>query len=286
MNSFDDGAHGGDFQLADVTSLFAAEPDLEPGPSSSGRQRCIAEAVEADVLPRLLAVAGLAEPEKHAVGDPVELEVFCDLLLADGLTDSFNFIETSIRRGRSLEKIYLNQIVPAARRFGFMWEQDVIGFSEVTLGLARLQQIQRRLSPSFVNSSPEPRVAVNRPKALFTTTPGDTHALGILLVADFFARAGFATSVEVNPTTADLARRVVGEGIGLLGISAGASRFVADLTDTITTLRAAAGGRPLTVLAGGFAFMVEDPPTAEMIGADHVVCDPQKAIDLVESELN
>ncbi|MEL6476922.1 MAG: cobalamin-dependent protein [Pseudomonadota bacterium] len=242
---------------------------------------CLAQAVETDIVPRLLAASRASDTEPAgAIGDPGDLDRFCAILLGGTLEDSIDFVEDLVRRGQALDRIYLGQVAGAARRLGVLWEEDTISFAEVSMGLSRLHMLLRRLSPSFGKD----RTAAG-PTALLAVTPGETHALGIVITADFFARAGFATRVELAPTLDDLLDHLRDPELRLVGLSASASRFLPVMTETISALRRARADSPIAIMAGGAAFdRLEDrDAAARQVGADSIATDPEQAVQTARS---
>ena len=67
------------------------------------------------------------------------------------------------RRGASVETLYLDLLAPTARHLGDLWDADVCDFTEVTVGLGRLQQVLHELSPAFQSEIAQPRARPARP---------------------------------------------------------------------------------------------------------------------------
>ena len=59
------------------------------------------------------------------------------------------YVEALRAQGVSLESLYLDLLAGAARRLGEWWASDLCDFADVTVGVGRLQQILRELSPEF-----------------------------------------------------------------------------------------------------------------------------------------
>ena len=62
-----------------------------------------------------------------------------------------------VARGLSVERVYLDLLGPTAQYLGLLWEQDLCDFTDVTVGLGRLQRVMRELSPAFGKSVEYPR---------------------------------------------------------------------------------------------------------------------------------
>ncbi|MEM8791392.1 MAG: cobalamin-dependent protein [Pseudomonadota bacterium] len=242
-------------------------------------EECLQATIEVDVIPRLLAASRAIETEPvDARAQPSDLDTFCQVLLGDTVEDVFLYIDEQIQRGVTLDAVYLGHLAGAARRLGVLWEEDAISLGEVSIGLMRMHQVLRRLSPSFVSEAP---VAATSGTALFAVAPGETHALGVVIMAEFFTRAGWQTHVDLNPEEDELSAAVLRSGATLVGLSASATRFLPQVKTSIDLIRTAVDGRPLFILVGGNAF-AEDPSAARRVGADGFAHDAIEALALVK----
>lgn len=244
---------------------------------------CIQTTIEEDVIPRLLAASRSVETEPaDARAEPADLDRFCTILLSDTAEHVHGYIDRLIDRGISLDSVYLGHLAGAARRLGVLWEEDAITLGEVSMGLMRMHQILRRLSPSFISDAPSENTGK---VALFAVAPGETHALGVVIMADFFTRAGWQTQVDLNPEIGTLARSVRDSHASIVGISASATRFLPDVADSIKAIREGTQDRRIFVLVGGNAF-AEEPDAARRVGADRFASDAIEAIEAANALLN
>ena len=78
-----------------------------------------------------------------------DVEHFAKLMLANDEEPSFEAVMSYRARGVSIEKLYLDLLAPAARYLGELWNEDLCTFTDVTVGLGRLQRVLRELSPAF-----------------------------------------------------------------------------------------------------------------------------------------
>lgn len=105
--------------------------------------------------------------------------------------------------GVSPRDLCLSHVAPAARLLGQWWEEDRLTFSEVTLGVARLQTLLRRLPPPPLGT-----LSGARPGAIFATVPGETHTLGTSMAADHFRRIGWDITLILGATRAELRDKI------------------------------------------------------------------------------
>jgi methanogenic corrinoid protein MtbC1 len=270
-------------------ALFAAGGQAEEGPSrgaaSDGRgaefDECLADVVESSLIPRLIAASAAAATEPAgARGDPAELDRFCRVLLTEGLDGAMRIIDGLRGRGVGIADIYSGYVAGAARRLGVLWEEDAISFTEVSTGLSRLHGVVRRLSPGFVTGGSD---GSGGRSALFAVTPGETHALGVVIAAEHFARAGWRLRVDLDPDMAGLVRAVGRDSFDVVGLSISASRYIDRLKRTVAMVRKA---NPASVVVVGGSLLAEQPELADDIRPDYVAADAESATRAMTSILD
>ena len=57
------------------------------------------------------------------------------------------YVESLLARRVTPSAVYLDLLTPAARQLGAMWDEDRCDFTQVTVGLMRLQQVMRADQP-------------------------------------------------------------------------------------------------------------------------------------------
>lgn len=165
-------------------------------------------------------------------------------------------------------------VAPAAQFLGQLWKQDVCDFFEVTIGIGRLQAFMDSLA------TPEPVSAADiMRRALLIALPGETHLLGVRMVAKFLESTGWDVSIEENLAAEDNAQTVASEWIGVVGVSMSVASRVELAARTIAVVRQASLNPHIAVMAGGKA-LVENPQLAFQIGADAVGYDAPTAVVL------
>lgn len=201
------------------------------------------------------------------------IEQFCAALIDEAPHRALEVVQRLLDCGVSVDAFYETYIPRAATRLGDMWLDDQIGFTGVTLGMARLTEVFRSLSPRYLcrrpDETPHVRGAATRAgpfRALLALAPGEDHALGVVMAADQFQRAGWAVRVELRSTPAGLECILRERAFDLVGLSAGSRRRIPVLRDTVARLRAAT--RPATRFALGGALVALDENAAEACGVD------------------
>ena len=111
-------------------------------PATQARLGELVDALESEVIPRLLQAHRQADPrEQPADRDvaPTEAEVraFAQLVLARDDRPATELVESLQGRGVSVEGLFLHLLAPAARHLGALCDQDLCDFTEVTIGVGR-----------------------------------------------------------------------------------------------------------------------------------------------------
>lgn len=223
------------------------------------------EAPPSSLPPMLLAHAlGNLLAERMADGSKgFAITQLCSALVDDSPEAGIAYVDRLLDCGVSVQSLYDTYIPRAAQQLGEMWCEDTLGFSEVTLGMTRLTEIFRRLSPTFLKTGE--RIAHTR-RALFALTPGESHSLGIAMAADYFQRGGWAVRVELRADADELARIAGSHDFDLVGISAGSRRAIPRASDTVKALRGAI--RPGVPIILGGPLVTLEKTAAEQVGAD------------------
>ena len=270
-------------------SLLREEPpDLAPVQTPTARERVarIVRTLESDVIPRLVRAHQptnvLTHPRLGAEAlAQVELQDFVAMILgADHSWDGT--IRSLLNRAVSVESIYLDLLTPAARELGRMWEDDTASFSEVTVGVGRLQQIMRTLSPSFGAEVDHP---ADGRRILLVPAPGEQHTFGITIVAEFFRRDGWEVVGGTGEHTLDPVAAVRQEWFDVIGISVGVEARLDWLKSAIATIRNSSRNKGIGVMVGGPIF-VAHPERADEVGADALAPDGREAPHMAEQLLD
>jgi len=254
--------------------------DRRPELAPPLRPETVAHVIADEVIPRLLAAhrhegldgtggspdhIALAEAENFA---PLALELEADQLL--------DHVEVFLRRGVSIDTVFVELLAPAARRLGILWEDDLCDFVDVTMGLWRLQEIVRELSSRVPENFTDPASAR---RALFSVMPGCQHSFGTVLIDDVFRRGGWTSEALPVCTTPDLLDRVARASIDVVGLTITHDDHIARLPSLILALRSVSRNPRLCIMIGGRTVM-ENPELVTTCGADGSAPDAIRALEL------
>jgi methanogenic corrinoid protein MtbC1 len=241
--------------------------------------------IETEIVPRLMLAHRMpaeAPTERLDTGpsDTADVAHFTGMILDEDSEGCELFVATLRARGAGLEHIYLDLLAPAARRLGVMWENDECDFAQVTLGLWRLQNLVFDLSPLL------PAPWVERPagprRAMFAAAPGSQHTLGLLMVSEFFRRAGWEVWSDPCANAKELVTAARDAWFDVIGLSIGAEAQVPQLAAVVADLRRASQNQSVGVMVGG-PILVLRPELLATIGADFTAADARIAVESAES---
>lgn len=257
----------------------AVEPVAAPVNGNRHRLAQLVRTIEAEVVPRLvLARRAALRSEADASGatvapTAVDVAELAQRLIDDDGAGAHAVIEAVIARGATTESVYLDLLSGAARLLGRWWEEDRASFTDVTIGLCRLHALLHELSASFMAEGGH--VEHGR-RALLVPVPGEQHTFGLLMVAEFFRRAGWVVSCAPSASTVELMRQVRSEWFAVAGFSASSQTKLDDLAHCIRSVRRASRNQALGVLVGGPIF-IEHPELVARVGADATAVDGRQA---------
>jgi MerR family transcriptional regulator, light-induced transcriptional regulator len=254
-----------------------AAPAAQTGLDADQRLARLIRTIEGEIVPRLVISRRLVATAKARTSEPIDafdVDEAVRLLLNHDVAVCSAFIAALRDRGASLEMICLDLLAPAARRLGRMWEEDECDFLQVTVGLCRMHQVLRELSPEF-QAEGEDRPGDRR--ILLATCPGEQHTFGLALVAQFLRRAGWDVWHEFLVTKADILDICGQHSFAVVGLSLATEDRLETLADTIGDLRRASRNKAVGVLVGG-PLLVARPSLAPLVGADATAANGALAV--------
>jgi methanogenic corrinoid protein MtbC1 len=244
------------------------------------RAALLKRAVEAEILPRLAlaragAVAKQAETKPDAWTTEDDTAELVRLLMTPEDGSAWAFIELLKARGATPTSLYLGIITRAAQRLGELWDEDRCDFGQVTIGLGRLQQVVRALSPSFQMAAVGQ--SAHAETVLLLPAPGEQHTFGLVILAEFFRREGWHVTGSPASSGIDAPTLVSDAWVDIAGFSIGSIKHVDRLTACIRAVRKASRNRYLGVMVGGPLFL-HRPDLVARVGADTSAADAPSAV--------
>ena len=237
--------------------------------------------VEAEIIPRLMLAHRVeAEAQRESRGRRITSADVGELarqVLQQDVDVVLKFVATIRARGHDLESVFLDLFGPTARLLGDLWTDDLCSFTDVTIGLSRLQSALRQLSDEFE--------AAARPECngriLLASTPGEQHSLGLSMLEAFFRRAGWDVRGGAALSRSELVQLAREDWIDVLGISLSSATLYRHVQPLIVALRKASQNPSLLVMVGGQYFL-ENPGHADEVGADAIASNAPDALRRAE----
>jgi len=252
----------------------ARDKSCEISQSDSNRLS-VADTIECEIVPRLvLAQGGGRRSAAKAPGlDAAAVAAFSETLLSKDASEPAAHIERLLAGRVTLGDICLDLLAPAARCLGEMWDDDRATFTDVMLGLTVLQNLLRQYGPRYrPPSAPEAHHRI-----LLAAAPGETHLFGILMVEEFFRRAGWDVTCLVDTEANALGRLVHQESFSVVGLSASCDALLEPLAGCIHRIRRETRNRSVGIMVGGRVFS-DRPDCVALVGADTVAFDGLQAV--------
>jgi methanogenic corrinoid protein MtbC1 len=283
------------FTLYSREQMADPDPDHRDGPAeavwrgaSQGNAQPLKRVIETEVIPRLVLAQralGVATQEGAAPhpAAPTEgdVEAFTALARLGNTDNALTFIEAFCARGLPLSQVYLGLLAPAARVLGVCWEKDVCDFTEVTIGLRCLHAVCHALEPRFAPLG----ISIRQGRSiLLASAPGEQHGFGLLMVEQFFRRAGWETWVDGSADNEALIAMVAEKHFGLIGFSISGETHIERLASLIRDIRRASRNTGIGILVGG-AQILKEPLLVKRLGADATARDAEEAIMQAEALL-
>lgn len=236
--------------------------------------------VESEIIPRLMLAHRNVAIEPTPAVDPARLlgrettETFARMVVTREPASLIAFVGGLLQAGVALDTIYVELLVPAARRLGEYWDEDSASFTDVTVGLGRLQQVVRALGSRTAGQVEE---AVFSRSAFFAPGPGEQHLFGLFIVEDFFRRAGWRTWVETNATAEELIDTTRSHWFDVFGMSLSVQAHADEVSDNIRAIREASRNPNIFVMVGG-RLLDEHPELITPLGADATAASGGEAL--------
>ncbi len=242
-------------------------------------------AIESQIVPRLVIRRTATPLQPTAVQPPLmpmpqDAAELAELAMSGDEAQVRHRVQEAAGR-QGMEAVCLELLAPAARYLGALWEEDLCSFTDVTLGMLRLQDAFHAMNAE----APVGHVdGFRRHRIALASAPGEHHSFGLSMVSTFFQKAGWSVTALHDSTLPDLAALLRREWFGVLGISVGSEARLERLALVLPRLRDVSRNASLSVMVGGPIF-VAHPELAAQIGADATASDGVQATWVAENLL-
>jgi len=267
---------------APTTANFKKEQEthpLEKACTEAEYLESLVKTIEGKILPHII--------ERHlessipedllakAIVDEKRVSELTNLVLQEDARASVNYVKEIHTSGTSLEDVYLLLLTPVARKLGVMWEEDESSFTEVTIALWRIKQLMYDLSPVFQQYAEQNKTGSS---IMLVPLPGSQHNLGLFMVSEFFARAGWRIWGELAATEDEIITKAANEWFDVVGLSASVREQFPQLKELIKSIKAKSKNPHVGVIIGSPVFN-QFPELVDDLGADMVGIDAADALE-------
>jgi methanogenic corrinoid protein MtbC1 len=213
-------------------------------------------------------------PAKQII-DQKAVEDLTKLILQEDARISVDYVKEMHTSGTTLEDIYLFLLTPVARKLGAMWEEDESSFTEVTIALWRIKQLMYDLSPIFQQYAEQGKSGSS---IMLVPLPGSQHNLGLFMVSEFFAKAGWRIWGELAATEEEIVSMAANEWFDIVGLSASVREQFPQLKELIKSIKAKSKNPNVGVIIGSPVFN-QSPELKDDLGADMVGMNAEDALE-------
>lgn len=285
--------------LAEMLATQSAEPSAKLAPlaederprlasphlvsSNTSQDMQLSRIVELEIIPRLMLMHSAQPLQDSPPLPPLAMTTehvhTLARLAAEGDADcASSYVRALLDAGASQEQVFLDLLAPCARWMGVLWEEDRYDFSQVTIGLWRLQRVLHEQGSRFTQAF---RPGADSHRVLLAAVPGAQHTFGVVMAAEFFSRAGWDVDCEPKATWGDLRSRLTRGWYDVFGLSISTSDSVPQVASAILDMRAASANRDVFVMVGG-PMAAQMPDLAQLCGADSMAADAVGAVQAAE----
>jgi methylmalonyl-CoA mutase cobalamin-binding domain/chain len=201
-----------------------------------------------------------------------EAKEYFEVVLAKDRQAGLQKVQDFVRRGISVQDIYLHIFQPVQYEFGRLWQMNRISIAQEHFATALTQSAMSQLYPQVFNTE---RVGF---RLIAASLGSDFHEVGIRMVTDFFEMAGWDTYyLGANMPAEAIIKAIEEYDADLLALSVTISTQITSLRDLISNIREKID-RDIKILVGGYPFNV-DPKAWQVVGADGYAPDAESAVN-------
>ncbi len=258
------------------------DPSNQGSPSENNNQNHLLPLVEVEIIPRLMQAHSQRESKNANEAKLLpadEAVAFTQAILLQDSSVANEQIAKLRSHGLTVDAVYLYLLSPAARYLGELWESDACSFTEVTLGMWRIQQLMYDLSPVF-HANRKPLVTPGKQRRiLIATLPGSQHSFGLSMLSEFFRSEGWTVLAIPAPDQRELLEALVNNWLDVFALSISLDSELDNAKNIIEFARKRSCNPEISVIAGG-PLCINNPELVESVGADGTSMDAPGALKL------
>lgn len=171
-----------------------------------------------------------------------------------------------LRRAGISRIAFADRYIPEiARRLGKAWEDDSVGFADVSVGMSRLQAILREIGRDW-SADHDPQSVRGEATVLLIVPDNEQHTLGAMVLMGLLRRRGISVALRIAPSVDELRTLLSGASFDAAFVSVGQASGMAPCRALVQRLKALTQGRLPVAVGGAVLGLVQD--VREKSGAD------------------
>ncbi|MEA9602070.1 cobalamin-dependent protein [Polynucleobacter sp. MG-28-Ekke-A2] len=204
-------------------------------------------------------------------------------LLLDTEEGAFELAITVLKtHGASINYIVLELIPEIAKKLGKQWEEDTLSFTEVSIGVGKLERAIHKLDYLFQATQLEKR---QDKSILISLFPDSQHSLGALILSNFFTYSGWQVYRPANNGLNAIIHEIESKHHHVLGISISTYEQLQELPHLIKLLKGKSNNPQILVLIGGPLYN-KSPEKFNHIQADVKAFTPEESVQKLDQHLS
>lgn len=212
-------------------------------------------------------------PSSHTVR-----ERYVAALLAGDATRARHLVDEALDGGLTVPDVFLDVLGPAMAEIGELWHEGSVSVAREHLATTLTAGVVAAIAPRMRIAPYGGRLAV------LACTPGEEHALGLMIVGEFLEGAGWEVlQIGAGVPPADLLELVIDEQPDLVGLSTSREQLVPDAERLLAVL--GERGPDQLVVVGGHGWDGLDDDEVRALGADARLRDPVELVGYVTDAL-
>lgn len=205
---------------------------------------------------------------------------YLDALLRKNEYEASNMILNALKEVKEVKDIYLHVFEPSQHEVGRLWQAGLITVAQEHFCTASTLRIMSQLYPYL---SPTDK---NGRQLVAACASGETHEIGLRMVADFFEMEGWDTYyLGANTPIESILDTIIDLKPDVVALSASIESNVELLADLISSIRESPQTSNIKILVGGRPFFLA-PHLYKEIGADGSPSNAKEAVALANELLS
>ncbi len=231
--------------LRDVDSFSDRRSSRDAGGARSTPIAALAASAVTDIRQRL---------EKKLAANPqvvseAQVKAFARLVVESRESVIDGYVMQFIRRGVSVQQVYMHLFTPAAQLLGKQWTSDEIDFSRLSLAFWRLQKSLFMLEEECPSKAMLSSAEV--PNIYLAPMPGSQHTFGVHMLADMARRQGWILHGGPSQDEPTILAEIARNHFEVIGLSLSSEKHREALPSLVSRIRQISLNPRVAIIVGG-----------------------------------